>query len=151
MESRNKQTKKEWCATMWALKKTANTIGSRERERKRWENGAKPIVKEKKERRVRLLHTVQHARQNTTSLSTTAPTLDWYYCYETVRQTSMRRKTILHLITKPLRNDHLQVQGNGISAPQTISVNISNNINIYSNTPHAQLWSIIVNQVKEWI
>lgn len=32
------------------------------------EKSGKQIVKERRERRVRLLHTVQHARQNTTSL-----------------------------------------------------------------------------------
>lgn len=37
-------------------------------------NSAKQIVKERRERRVRLLHTVQHARQNTTSLYTNAST-----------------------------------------------------------------------------
>lgn len=34
----------------------------------------KRIVEERRERRVRLLHTVQHARQNTTSLCTTTAT-----------------------------------------------------------------------------
>lgn len=32
------------------------------------EKSGKQIVKERREKRVRLLHTVQHARQNTTSL-----------------------------------------------------------------------------------
>lgn len=38
----------------------------------------KQIVEERRERRVRLLHTVQHARQNTTSLYTTTATNNKY-------------------------------------------------------------------------
>ena len=77
-----------WCATMWALQKTTNRSDDWGRER--WENGAKQIVKERKDRRVRLLHTVQHARQNTTSLYSNFRVI--LLLLQQVRQTSNSRK-----------------------------------------------------------
>lgn len=93
------------------------TVKSRERkgerERGRWEDGAEQIVKERKEKeRVRLLHTVQHAGQNTTSLYANAPTSEWYYCYCGDYQ--------LYSILKY----DFELQGNGIWAQQTINMSI---------------------------
>lgn len=81
LESQNKikikQNKKmmEWSATVWTEHKTTNRGGDGEVRKWCHRNC------EREKRRVRLLHTVQHARLNTTSLYTDAPTSKCYYCY----------------------------------------------------------------------
>lgn len=70
VESWGKKTRRVvWCAPMWALREQdGETIEGGEK-------SGKQNVEERRERRVRLLHTVQHARENTTSLSMTTATI----------------------------------------------------------------------------
>lgn len=69
VESWKNKTRVVWCAPMWALREQDGVMieGGEKK-------SGKQIVEERRERRVRLLHTVQHARQNTTSLCTTTAT-----------------------------------------------------------------------------
>jgi len=136
---KKKLKKMVWCATVWAVQRKTNK-GDDGGEGERWENGAKQIVRERRERRVRLLHTVQHARQNTTSLYTDAQTFKWYYCYFSRWENKFTKKKSFNSITpRDHLSTNLEVQGNGISAQQTIKVNTS--IKISSNTQHASLWN----------
>lgn len=69
VESWKNKTRVVWCAPMWALRERDEVMIEGERKK-----SGKQIVEERRERRVRLLHTVQHARQNTTSLCRTTAT-----------------------------------------------------------------------------
>lgn len=66
-----------WCATMWAVQKTTNKWRLRG---KRWENGAKQIVRERREKEGWDYYTPCNMQdKNTTSLYANAS--KWYYCF----------------------------------------------------------------------